>query len=107
MLIASNYMLNLTTKKEEFELYPFIHNLSNNFTENQPFRMVKVPDIFPAEFLTADTDFSMVAGEFVDVYTKQPSMGVGCDRCRDVGLCHHVLFHRHSEQRASIHRNNS
>ena len=74
MLIASNYILNMTTKKEEFTIYPFIHNLSNNFTESQPFKSINMPDLFPADLLTPDSDFSMTAGEFVEVYAKQPSI---------------------------------
>ena len=73
MLIASHFILNMTTKKEEFTVYPFIHNLSNNFTEAQLFREVKFPDVLPVEYLNEDSDFSMTAGEFVEIYLKQPS----------------------------------
>lgn len=72
MLIASNYLLNMTNRKQEFTIYPFIHNLSNNFTESQLFQTVNIPDIHPSEFLTSESDFSMTAGEFVEVYLKQP-----------------------------------
>ena len=73
MLIASNYILNLAKKKEEFTIYPFIHNFSNNFYEEQPFKKVKIPDVYPPDLLPAGADFSMTAGEFVEVYSKQPS----------------------------------
>ncbi len=74
MLIASNYVLNLTKKQYEFTIYPFIHNFSNNFTDAQPFKPIKVPDVYPPALLPADSDFSMTAGEFVEVYAKQPSI---------------------------------
>ena len=103
MLIASNYLLNMTTKKEEFELFPFIHNLSNNFTESQPYKAVKIPDVYPPDLLPKGADFSMVAGEFVEVYSKQPSMSKRCGNvCRNVGLRHHLLLHRHCQQRFAI-----
>ncbi len=72
MLLASNFILNQTKKKEQYEVYPFIHCFSNLKTEDQAFMKVKIPDVCPNEVMTGDKeyDFSMVAGEFVDVYSK-------------------------------------
>jgi len=73
MLLASNWVLNQTERKEQFEVYPFLHSFSNLKTEEQAFLKIKVPDVCPSEAMTSDKqyDFSMVAGEFVDVYSKQ------------------------------------
>lgn len=79
MLLASNFVLNQSDRKEQFELYPFIHNFSNLKREDQAFLKIKVPDICPSklefinfldEAMTRDKeyDFSMVAGEFIEVY---------------------------------------
>jgi carnosine N-methyltransferase len=72
MLLASNWVLNQTDSKEQFDIYPFIHTFSNLKTEDQAFLKIKVPDVCPSEAMTSDKvyDFSMVAGEFVDVYSK-------------------------------------
>lgn len=83
MLLASNFILNQTDHKEQFEVFPFIHCFSNLKTEEQAFKKIKIPDICPSnsficpymnidEAMTSDKtyDFSMVAGEFVEVYSK-------------------------------------
>ena len=83
MLLTSNFILNSTDHKDQYEVYPFIHNFSNLKVEDQAFLKVKFPDICPSniilsysniidEAMTSDKeyDFSMVAGEFVEVYQK-------------------------------------
>ena len=74
MLLASNFVLNMINKNEEFEIYPFIHNYSNTFEEEDPVRLYKIPDVNPAECIPKDADFSMVAGEFIEVYKNQLSI---------------------------------
>lgn len=71
MLIASDYILNKTNKPEEFEIFPFIHDFSNVLTVNDVFRSIKIPDCCPSLVLNPDAEFSMVAGEFIEVYSKQ------------------------------------
>ena len=71
MLIPTNFILNFSHKKEQFQIFPFIHNFSNNFTVDQPFEGIKIPDVCPADVLPEDRDFSMVAGEFMEVYSQQ------------------------------------
>jgi carnosine N-methyltransferase len=73
MLLSSNFILNQTDRKEQYDVYPFIHCFSNLKTEEQAFLKVQIPDICPNEAMTPDRtyDFSMVAGEFVEVYSKQ------------------------------------
>jgi len=81
----------MTTKKEEFTIHPFIHNLSNNFTESQLFKTVKIPDIYPADFLNSSSDFSMTAGEFVEVYVKQPKMWDSVITCFFIDTANNIL----------------
>jgi len=71
MLLTSNFILNEVSKIEEFELQPYIHTFSNIQEENQPFAKILIPDECPCDSLPADCDFSMVAGEFVEVYSSQ------------------------------------
>lgn len=71
MLVSSNFILNMIENAEEFEIQPFIHTFSNTFEENDPFEVYKIPDVNPADLIKPGHDFSMVAGEFVDVYKKQ------------------------------------
>ncbi|QDS77770.1 hypothetical protein FKW77_005117 [Venturia effusa] len=46
-ILTSNHILNFTSKAEEFELYPFVHEFSNHLTRADQFQKVLVPDINP------------------------------------------------------------
>lgn len=72
MLLSSNFILNQTTKVEEFEIQPFIHTFCNNLEFKDPFTVYKIPDVNPYDMVQDNDDFSMVAGEFVEVYKNQP-----------------------------------
>ena len=68
MLLGSALVLNRLS--EPLIIYPFIHKFSNNKTEKKNFTMVQIPDQ-PLETLPDGVDFSMTAGEFVEVYRDQ------------------------------------
>lgn len=70
MLITGNFMLNNTTKVEQYTVYPFIHQISNVAAWQDQFRPIKIPDISPGE-LPPNADFSYTAGDFVEVYSPQ------------------------------------
>ena len=72
MLIASNFILNRIYTKEQFTIYPFIHQRSNIVARRDQLRPIKIPDVLPSE-LPQDADFSMVAGDFSEVYNAQPN----------------------------------
>lgn len=74
MLLASDYILNKVETPFQFKLHPFIHDFSNILTLSDVFKEVLVPDICPADLLPPNSEFSMVAGEFIEVYSKQPGM---------------------------------
>lgn len=71
MLICSNFILNCTTKKEEFEIQPLIHTFSNIFKNDSPLKKILIPDIDLAEQMNEQGEMSMVAGEFVEVYKSK------------------------------------
>ncbi len=93
MLLASNWILNNSERKNQFEVYPFIHNFSNLKTEDQAFLKVKIPDVCPAEAMTSDKqyDFSMVAGEFIEVYSKQETQWDCVVTCFFLDTAHNVV----------------
>lgn len=74
MLLASHFILNKTTSTNQHILYPFIHSSSNWRTAADMLRAIKIPDINPTD-LPSHIDFSMVAGEFVEVYSKEQERG--------------------------------
>lgn len=72
MLIPSNFMLNQVSEKYEFEIYPFIHQRSNILNREDQFRSIKIPDVLTNE-VPEGVDFSMVAGDFIELYSNQPN----------------------------------
>ena len=73
MLLVSDFILNKTRRRKEFQLYPFVHESCNVLKFEDMLRVVEVPDICPAQELGEEDDFSMVAGEFIEVYSSHPS----------------------------------
>lgn len=69
MLIPSHFLLNNTQAVRQHVVYPYIHSVSNWVTAADLLHGVAIPDVLPSS-LAPDTDFSMVAGEFVEVYAK-------------------------------------
>lgn len=69
MLIPSHFLLNNTREVHEHVVYPYVHGLSNWSTAADMLQGVAIPDVLPSS-LAPGTDFSMVAGEFVEVYAK-------------------------------------
>lgn len=57
-------------KAEEYKLYPFIHSFSNIKSDKNQLFPVLIPDVLPAD-LPPNVDFSMVAGDFIEVYGSQ------------------------------------
>lgn len=67
MLLCSNFILNRASSTDQFKLYPFVHSFSNVRSRETLLRSVSIPDVLPRN-LPPDTDFSMVAGDFLEVY---------------------------------------
>ena len=70
MLIASNYVLNKCKQKNCCTIHPWIHQFTNNLSSENQVRAAKFPDIDPSE-MPADANFSMVAGDFLEVYAEE------------------------------------
>ena len=70
MLLCSNYVLNNTTKKNEYMIQPCIHSFSNVYSEEAPFKEIYIPDenLYDELIKTKTGEMSMVAGEFCHVY---------------------------------------
>ncbi|KAL1132661.1 hypothetical protein AAG570_010613 [Ranatra chinensis] len=71
MLFASNFILNKCHGIEIYEMYPWIQQVDNNLEIEHQAAKVKFPDINPADLRqhTKNSKFTMVAGDFLDVYT--------------------------------------
>ena len=69
MLIASNFVLNKSKQKNEYTFYPWVHQYCNNASAKDQIRPVTFPDISPSSSLSSDANFSMIAGDFLEVYS--------------------------------------
>lgn len=72
MLVFSNFFLNCVDSVEEYEIYPWVNSRSNLKQRNDQFVKYKIPDEIPSQHLTKfDGEFSMSAGDFIELYSQQ------------------------------------
>ncbi|KAF9559623.1 hypothetical protein BGW38_009084 [Lunasporangiospora selenospora] len=67
MLLASNFILNKTKHVSQFKVYPYIHSFSNISRSEDVLTSAMIPDVNPSD-IPRGADFSMVAGDFLEVY---------------------------------------
>ncbi|TYJ52025.1 hypothetical protein B9479_007378 [Cryptococcus floricola] len=84
MLIASDWVLNQTTRPNSHTIYPFLHSFSNHLTtEHHLLLSTTIPDVCPSDVFARTPHaggggkykpgaFSLVAGDFEEIY-GQPS----------------------------------
>jgi carnosine N-methyltransferase len=71
MLIASNFILNHAAGAKSLCIHPWALSSSNVWdAERDQFKQVRVPDELPGG-LAPNVDFSMMAGDFLEVYRNQ------------------------------------
>merc|ERR1711862_1055499 len=68
MLVTSNAILNLSKTVNQNTIYPFLHSFCNVKTGKNQIKKVQFPDVAPS--LPAGSDFSMSAGDFLEIYTE-------------------------------------
>ncbi|XP_030592773.1 carnosine N-methyltransferase isoform X1 [Archocentrus centrarchus] len=89
MLFSSNFVLNRCEKVNALTLYPWIHQFSNNKRSSDQTRPIRFPDVNP-QSLSRHADFSMVAGDFVEIYTDPESWDCVAT-CFFIDTAHNVL----------------
>lgn len=91
MLLVSNVILNETPHKEMYEVLPYIHNFSNNLTADQPFKKFKIPDVEPTKMIPKWVEFSMAAGEFINVYKDEVEQWDAIATCFFVDTANNII----------------
>lgn len=76
MLLVSNFLLNSNLDVESLPIAPYVDQPSNQRAAVDRTRSVRLPDVSPLELLGGcgdepPIDFSMAAGEFLEVYRDQ------------------------------------
>ncbi|XP_061907162.1 carnosine N-methyltransferase isoform X1 [Entelurus aequoreus] len=89
MLFSSNFVLNRCEQLNCLTLYPWIHQLSNNKKSSDQTRPIRFPDVNP-QSLPLNSDFSMVAGDFLEVYTDADSWDCVAT-CFFIDTAHNVI----------------
>ena len=72
MLFASNYILNMCASCDTDTIHPWLHQTVNVVSNDDQVRAITIPDINPQE-LNGNPNFSMSAGDFLEVYTEPNS----------------------------------
>ncbi|TFK52860.1 N2227-domain-containing protein [Heliocybe sulcata] len=67
MLLASHFILNRTAEIGQHQIYPYVHSFSNLQNRSSLLRHASIPDVLPSS-LPPSSDFSMVAGDFEEIY---------------------------------------
>ncbi|KAM6501500.1 N2227 domain containing protein [Amanita muscaria] len=67
MLLSSFFVLNRTNQIEKHTIYPYVHSFSNIPNSRAMLRPIKIPDVLTSD-LPSTADFSLVAGDFEEVY---------------------------------------
>jgi len=75
MLLCSNYLLNQTKEINQHALYPYIDGVTNVWRFRDQCRKIEIPDVYPRA-LPPKSNFSMTAGDFLEVYTTPDSWDV-------------------------------
>lgn len=75
MLLASNLLLNQTKEINQFTIYPYIDAVANVWRFRDQCRKITIPDVYPRS-LPSNSNFSMTAGDFLEVYTTPDSWDV-------------------------------
>jgi len=61
-----------TNEIRKHKIYPYIHSFSNVASRQAMLRSVSIPDVLPST-LSPDSDFSLVAGDFEEIYGAEES----------------------------------
>ncbi|VDD83944.1 unnamed protein product [Mesocestoides corti] len=72
MLLPAYFILNTCKKANEYTLHPWVTQFCNNLSRENQMAAVTVPDVIPTD-IPSGVQFSMVAGDFLEVYTEPDS----------------------------------
>ncbi|KAL2314988.1 Carnosine N-methyltransferase [Schizosaccharomyces pombe] len=73
MLLTSHFILNCVKQENQFLVYPYIHSFSNHVMRDDQVRSLNIPDAVPSQYLRNSQNFSMAAGDFLEVYGTEES----------------------------------
>jgi len=90
MLLCSYYILNVLKGINQVTIFPWITETKNLVKTSDQMQPVTIPDVDPAS-LGPDSQFSMVAGDFEEVFKDQPHSWDCVATCFFIDTAHNVL----------------
>mmetsp|Transcript_5412 Transcript_5412/g.8895 ORF Transcript_5412/g.8895 Transcript_5412/m.8895 type:complete len:380 (+) Transcript_5412:106-1245(+) len=90
MLLGSQFILNRSEGSESYTIYPWLHSTSNVVNTDDFLRPVSVPDMDPS-VLPPNSDFSMIAGDFIEIYSKQIGQWDCVCTCFFIDTAHNII----------------
>mmetsp|Transcript_10931 Transcript_10931/g.32516 ORF Transcript_10931/g.32516 Transcript_10931/m.32516 type:complete len:209 (+) Transcript_10931:137-763(+) len=93
MLLTSAFLINEAAFPDQFTIFPWMHSACNQRTDAEQLRGVGVPDVPPCDLVPGPNFFSMCAGDFVEVYSRDESAGAfDCvATCFFIDTAHNVI----------------
>eukprot|EP01056_Protomagalhaensia_sp_Gyna25_P003318 Protomagalhaensia_sp_Gyna_25__3317@NODE_2_length_10425_cov_76_179954_g1_i0_p1_GENE_NODE_2_length_10425_cov_76_179954_g1_i0NODE_2_length_10425_cov_76_179954_g1_i0_p1_ORF_typecomplete_len662_score148_58N2227/PF07942_12/1_4e92_NODE_2_length_10425_cov_76_179954_g1_i058517836 len=96
MLLGSNFILNHALEPASINLVPFCLNSCNRREHEDHLQVITIPDVCAADGVNADVDFSMCAGDFVEVYTPQKEAWDAVLTCFFIDTAKNVICYLHT-----------
>ncbi|CEM10850.1 unnamed protein product [Vitrella brassicaformis CCMP3155] len=93
MLLGSNFILNYSVAPRSCAIQPYCLSTCNRFGHDDHLRMILVPDLYPSHYIQAGQDFSMCAGEFVEVYSPQKAQWDSILTCFFIDTAKNILLY--------------
>ncbi|CRG95320.1 N2227-like protein, putative [Plasmodium gallinaceum] len=81
MLLASNYILNYYNEKNSLNIQPYCLSTSNRKNRDDHLKIIQLPDVNTYNKVVLNTEFSMCAGELIEVYYNEKEQFDGVLTC--------------------------
>jgi len=66
------------TQSNLFKIYPFVNQWSNNMESSNQTKATEFPDVCPFDFEDRLSQFSMTAGDFLQIYNENSNKYLFC-----------------------------
>ncbi|XP_059471747.1 carnosine N-methyltransferase [Neocloeon triangulifer] len=90
MLLASNFVLNKCCGVNLHSICPWVHQSINVLKADDQVKEAWFPDVNPADILCEDGQFSMAAGDFLEIY-KEPDAWDCVATCFFIDCAHNIV----------------
>ncbi|CRG99835.1 N2227-like protein, putative [Plasmodium relictum] len=81
MLLASNYILNYYNERNSLNIQPYCLSTSNRKSRDDHLKIIQLPDVNTYNKVVLNTEFSMCAGELIEVYYNEKEQFDGVLTC--------------------------